>query len=432
MTAARVLGLALLALGLTACAGEDPVKPAEVDAALGGLAVVNHDVHCFKHEFSKRCDVDVEIEGDATIDEITAIARALEDLTGESKVTIQVALADLGIGGRIGPETHAASVGASMALAREVGVGTFDARFGRDTTITVTPGEEDGRPEVVAVQLADAGDAEVTVVSGSFRYLAAPGDDLTDEAAVLSAAFSYEVDAASLSDGKVSIRLDDDADLAAAERELRADPAYDRVASVEIGYDVQAGGARDKQAEQLEVIEEALAGEPGLRSVTWSSRFDFYVDTPAVGQRLDRLLRERAADVYEAGGSSWTLGPESGRHFSVIQPQGGGKDWALAIALWDDPLWAGANIVVSGDDFAHVNLYPVKGAAPYDLGRAMARMQVDQVGAPVTLRLPITTGRTDYDVNFTGSTLALTGEPPLPDATLQDLIAGWSKGVETR
>lgn len=443
MTAARVLGSALLltGLGLSGCAGEDPVQLDELDSALGGLAVANHDVHCFTHEFSKRCDVDVEIEGDATSEEITAVAGALEDFAGESKVTIQVTLADTGadtdtgvdtvIGGRIGPRTHAISVGASMALARELEVERFDGQFGKDATITVVPGEK-GRPETVVVQLADAGNASVNAVVADWRYLAEPGDDLTDEAALLSAVLSHEVDGATLSDGKVAIRLDGNADLAAAEKDLRADPAYARVASVEIGYDVKAGLPRNDRADALEVVEEALADEPGLLSVTNGGRFEFEAASPTDGQRLDRLLRERAADVYLEVGSAWTLGDVNGRHISVIQPQGGGKDWTLAIALWADPQWAGANVVVSGDEFAHVNLYPVKGAAPYDLGLAMAEMEVDQVGAPVTLRLPTTTGGADCDVSFTGSSLALDGDVPVPDATLQDLNAGWSKGVETR
>ncbi|WP_182380160.1 hypothetical protein [Nocardioides sp. WS12] len=433
MTRKRVLGSALLltGLGMSGCAGEDPVKIDELDPALNGLAVVDHELDCYKHEFSKRCNVDVEIEGDATSEEIAAVVGELENFAGESKVTIQVVLADTGIGGRIGSGTHAVSAGASMALARELEVERFDGQFGREPRFSVTPGEP-GRPETTAVQLADVGNASVVVLTAGWRYEAEPGDDLTDEDALLSALGSYEVDGATVSDGKVSIRLDDDADLAAAEKDLRADPAYAKVASVEVGYDVKAGPPRDHRFDDLEVIEEALADDPGLIDVTNDGRLEFVAANPTDGQRLDRLLRERAADVYREVGSAWTLGDVDGRHISVIQPQDGGKDWALAIALWADPQWAGANVVVSGDEFAHVNLYPVDGATPYDLGLAMAEMQVDQVGAPVTLRLSITTGRTDYDVNFTGSSLALSGDVPVPDATLQDLKAGWSKGVETR
>lgn len=431
MTGGRVLGLALLAVGLTACAGEDPVKPAELDEALEGLAVVSHDLSCRTHELSKRCDVDVVIAADATSEEITAVAEALVEIAAEAKVKVSVALEDTELRGRIGRGAEASVVGPTFVLAREAQVGRLDADYGTTTTITATSPAR-GSAEVVAVQLADAADSSVTVVVGDTRYVAEPGDDLVDEAAVLRAALAFQVDGAEVRDGEVLIRFDDDVDLAAAEAALRAAPEYARVDKVEIGYDVKAGGARDERADELEVVEEALEGEAGLIGVTREDRFDFEAATPADGQRLDRLLRERAADVYAAAGSSWTLGtPE--RYISVIQPTGAGEDFALAIALWDQPVWDGATIVDSGTDFARIELYPTRAATPFDIGRAMATARVDEVGPPVTVNLPVSASAFEnYEVTFNGASLALDGKVALPAATLQQLNDGWSNGVRTR
>lgn len=428
-----VLSLVLACAGLAACAAEDPVSEEEVVRAIGRLAIVSeHELSCHSTElWQRRCDLEVTVTG-TPVDELTDLLTALAPLGGgehDTDVTVQLA-DDAGKGARrIEVREGGDPTAMATAFSRAVAVP-------ETTAVVVGPASAVGTVEVslrerlsLAAELAGLLAGEVRLGFAQHDVSVTADGDLADELAVATAVLAdwrvEGVEQVAVADGSLLIRLDRPGHDAVARKIARAQPAYRRIASVEIGF---SAGLDAPQPER--VVRAVVDDLPGVMALDGGDALRVTTPDADAAVAAHRLLLDTAPAEYAGSRVVWEWSSSEGT-VSLTKPRDGRVDLAPVMTVASTG-WADVELrdLGEGDQLLFLELSP-DATGLGEAERAGRRLREAGLADPrlrAVVYGGVLAGGLDLDV-VDGELVAVDHARPVPTDAVAAFRRGWGAGA---